>query len=312
MAWRQQAAALGASAYRLSLTDGLRPLGTARPTRFGPGMASMETVASIEVMAGEGATDYSARQIEALMPELRALNAKGFDVSFTPLDPAYHYLVVQGLRPQRLDGLRADGYVPALVQRSGEADVQAVLKVPRESDREDEQSLLDAVSLEVTQRWGKRGSEDADQGLPMAGFIRHGHPEKAKKSALTVILEALGALCMKTLARLRSLRLASDQEAEKVALTQEGILKKGQLAAKFMSAMDAQLYRRHAARSSGVDPDQMDLAVAKNMLKEGYRPVQVTAALRTSPGLAERYPNVDLYVKEKVKNAQKALNVAPP
>lgn len=130
MAWRQQAAALGASAYRLSLSDGLRPLGTARPTRFGPGMASVE---SVEVMAGEGATDYSARQIEGLMPELRALNAKGFDVSFTPLDPAYHYLVVQGLRPQRLDQLRADGYVPALVQRSGEADLRAVLKVPRES-----------------------------------------------------------------------------------------------------------------------------------------------------------------------------------
>lgn len=301
MAWRQQAGALGASAYRLSLTDGLRPLGTARPTRFGPGMAS------IEVMAGEGATDYSARQIEALMPELRALNAKGFDVSFTPLDPAYHYLVVQGLGPQRLDRLRADGYVPALVQQSGEADVQAVLKVPRESDRDDEQSLLDAVSLEVNQRWGQRGPEDVERGLPMAGFIRHGHPEKAKKSALTVILEALGALCMKTLARLRSLRRASDQEAEKVALTQQSALKTGQSAAKFLSGMDAQLYRRHAAQSSGADPEQMDLAVAKSMLKEGHRPVQVTAALRTSPGLAERYPDVELYVKEAVKNARKAL-----
>lgn len=304
MAWRQQAAALGASAYRLSLSDGLCPLGTPRPTRFGPGMAS---VASIEVMAGEGANDYSAGQIEALMPELRALNAKGFDVSFTPLDPVYHYLVVQGLGPQRLDRLRADGYVPALVQRSGEADLQAVLKVPRESDRDDEQSLADAVSLEVTQRWGQRRSEDVDQGLPMAGFIRHGHPEKAKKSALTVILEALGALCMKTLARLRSLRLASDQEAEKVALTQQGALKKGQSAAKFLSGMDAQLYSRHAAQSSGADPDQMDLAVAKSMLKEGHPAVQVTAVLRTSPGLAERYPDGELYVKEAVKNARNAL-----
>ncbi|WP_156955543.1 hypothetical protein [Polaromonas glacialis] len=106
------------------------------------------------------------------------------------------------------------------------------------------------------------------QGLPLAGFTRYG---PAKKSTLTVLLEALGALgvlCMKTLVRLRSLRLASDQDAEKVALTRQSALKTGQSAAKFMHDIDAKVYRRHAAQFIGLIPDQVDLEVAKKMLME--------------------------------------------
>ena len=297
-AWQQQAAALGAPVYRLTLKDGLRPLGKERTA---PRIGLRK--------AGEPAPGYSARQIEALIPKLREFNGKGFDVYLTPVDPVHHYVVVQGLTPQRLDGLRADGYVPALVQQSGKADLQAVLKAPRESDRDDASSIAEAVSLELNQHWGGQASVDAGQGLPMAGFTRHG---PTKKSALTVILEALGALCMKTLARLRSLRLTSDQDAEKVALTQQSELKKGQSAAKFMLEMDAKVYRRHAAQSSGANQDQIDLEVAKKMLKERQSPGQVKAALRTSPNLAGRHADVELYVKEAVKNVRKALDASAP
>lgn len=299
-AWRQQAAALGAPVYRLTLTDGLRPLEKARPVHFGQGMAD------------EGAKNYSAGQIEDLIPELRVLNVKGFDVSFTPLDPAHHYLVAQGLTPQRLDGLRADGYVPALVQQSGEADLWAVLKAPRESARDDEQSLLDAVSLELNQRWGQQRSKDGGQDLPMAGFIRHVDHAPAKKSALTVILEALGAFCEKTLARFKALRRVSDEQAEKAALRRQGELKRGQAAAKFITETEAKVYRRHAAQSRGQTPDQVDLAVAKEMLRKRQTPGQVKAALRTSPALAKRHPDVERYVKEVAKNARKALDAPAP
>ena len=297
-AWRQQAAALGAPVYRLILRDGLRPLGKARTA---PRIGLRK--------AGEPAPGYSAGQIEALIPKLRSFNVKGFDVYLTPLDPAHHYLVVQGLTPQRLDGLRADGYMPALVQQSGEDDLRVVLIAPRESERDDAPNLAQAVSLELNQRWGHQASEDAGQNLHMAGFTRHG---PVKKSALTVILEALGALWMKTLARLKSLRLASDQEAEKVALAQQSALMAAQSAAKFMRDMVAQVYHRHAAQFIGAIPDQVDMEVAKKMLKERQSLGQVKAALRTSPGLAGRHLDAEQYVKEAVKNARQALDASAP
>lgn len=280
------------------MRDGLRPLGKERTA---PRIGLRK--------AGELAPGYGAGQIEALIPRLREFNGKGFDVYLTALDPAHHYLVVQGLTPARLEGLRADGFVPALVQQSGEDDLRAVLKVTRESDRDDAPNLAQAVSLELDQRWGGQALGDAGQDLPMAGFTRHG---PAKKNALTVILEALGALCMKTLTRLKSLRLASDQDAEKVALAQQSALKTGQSAAKFISDVEGQVYRRHAAQFIGSSPDQVDLEVAKKMLKERQSPGQVKAALRTSPGLTGRHPDADRYVKEAVKNARKALDASAP
>lgn len=297
-AWRQQAAALGSPVYRLILKDGLRPLGKERTA---PRIGLRK--------AGEPAPGYSADQVEALIPKLREFSGKGFDVYLAPVDPAHHYLVVQGLTPDRLDSLRADGYMPALVQQSGEDDLRAVLKTPRESDRDDAPNLAEAVSLELNQRWGGQASEDAGEDLPMAGFTRHG---LSKKSTLTVLLEALGALCMKTLARLKSLRLASDQDAEKLALAQQSTLKTGQSASKFMSDMNAKMYRRHAAQFIGASPDQVDLELAKKMLKDRQSPGQVKAALRTSPGLASRHPDAERYVKEVVRNARQALGASAP
>ncbi|WP_156955528.1 hypothetical protein [Polaromonas glacialis] len=45
---------------------------------------------------------------------------------------------------------------------------------------------------------------------------------------------------------------------------------------------------------------------------EGQSPSQVKAALRTSPGLAERHPDAEQYVKEAVKNADQALDASAP
>ena len=132
----------------------------------------------------------------------------------------------------------------------------------------------------------------------MVGFTRHGH---AKKSALSVILEALEALCMKTLARLRLLRLASDEEAEQMVLTQQSVLKTAQSAAKFMSDLDVQVYRRHGAPFIAASPDEVDLEVAQKMLKVQQSPSQTMAALRGLSDLAKRHSNVERYVKETVK-----------
>ena len=301
-AWRVQAAALGAPAYRLTVQDGMRLQGKERTARIGQGRA------------GEPAPEYSAAQIEALIPELRVCNKDGFDVYVTPVDGAHHYLVVQGMTPQRLDGLRAEGYVPALVQQSGEDDLQAVLKAPREIGREDEQRLADAVSLELNERFQTTppvGAE-AHHALPMAGFTRH---RPKKKGALTVILEALGALCRRTLAHLQSLRFKADERKTNQAKEEaerQAVQASARRAARVAREPDARAYRLYAAPFAGASPDQVDLEVAKNMLKAHLSHGEVVAALCTSPGVADRHPDAERHVKEIVNKARKALNLPAP
>ena len=48
------------------------------------------------------------------------------------------------------------------------------------------------------------------------------------------------------------------------------------------------------------------------MLKERQSPGQVTAVLRTSPGLKGGHADADRYVKEVVKNACKARDTLAP
>jgi len=303
-AWQQQAAALGAPAYRLTLKDGLRPLGKERTA---PRIGLRKT--------GEPAPGYNARQVEKLIPKLQAFNLKGFDVYLTPVDAAHHYMVVQGMTPARLAGLRADGYVPALVQQSGQDDVQAVLKVSRESAREDEQRLADAVTAELNARLGGPLVTDAEAGqaLPMAGFSQHG---PTKKGMLTVILEALGALCRRTLAHLQSARFKADEKKAREArqeAQQQVVKERARQAAKAASEPDVRTFQRYAASFNGANPDEVDLEVAKSMLKEGRKPGQVAAALRTSPGLAGRYlEDAELHVQEIVSKARKTLNLLAP
>ena len=295
-AWRVQSMALGAPTYRLTLKDGLRPLGRERVDTLGQGKN------------GQPATSYSADQVESLIPALRLSNQSGFDIYLTPLDPAHHHLVVNGLKPAGLMALRAEGYMPALVQKSSENDLQVVMKVARDAEQKNEQGLVDAVELEFNQRFGNKSTSDAGPVLPMAGFTQHQTP--AKKSMLTVVLDSLGQMCRKTWTRLVALRKQSDQDIAADATAQKRELEKGLRAARlFQFEMDAQTYRHYAAETQGKSPDQIDAAVAGDMLKEDYSSDQVVAVLRTSPNLAGRHVDIDLYVNDLVQRAQGAWEI---
>ena len=312
-AWREQAAALGAPAYRVMLREGLRPLGLERAAPF------------LGDVLDEPEQLLSAQEVEALIPALRAASNCGFDVDLTPVDAAHHFLVVQGLRLETLAQARAEGYAPALLQQTGECELQVVLKVPRESGRDDEESLLDALSLELNTRWASQDSPVSagahtgrDRALAMAGFARHG-PENGEKSAkkgtLTVILEALGQFCRKTLKRLAALRHQADHDAAQVQArerAQQWAREKKQEVARLLREEGARVYRLHAAESGSESPDQVDLDVGKSMLKARHLPAEVRATLHASPGLAVRHLDVKTYVEDVVKKAQKALKAAAP
>ena len=297
-AWRVQAAALGAPAYQLTLKDRLWPLGQERIDPIGQGKK------------GQPAPSYSADQIESLIPTLRLSNQRGFDVYLTPLDPMHHHLVVNGLTPARSEALRAQGYTPTLVQKSNKSTLQAVMKIPREAGRRDEQGLADAVEVELNQQFGGKAASDvAPQALPMAGFTHH--QGAAKKSVLTVILDSLGQLCQKTWNRLVALRKETDQKMEEVATAQRMAKEKGLRAAELVQfEINVQAYRRYAVEADEAQSqDQVDAMVAGGMLKEDYSFDQVMAVLRASPDLASRHVDTGAYVSAVVQRVQEALTV---
>lgn len=294
-AWRVQAAALGAPAYQLTLKDGLRPLGQERIDPIGQGQN------------GQPAPTYSADQVESLIPALRLSNQRGFDVYLTPLDPAHHHLVVNGLKPARLMMLHAEGYTPALVQKSTGKNLQIVMKVPREAGRPDEQLLADAVELELNQRFGGKTSLDTGPALLMAGFARQA-PEN--KGVLTAILDSLGKICRKTWDQLMALRKKADQKIADEATTQKMALENGLRAARLVQfEIDGQTYRRYAAEVQEQSQDQIDAVVAGDMFKEDYSFDQVMAVLRVSPDLASRHVDTGAYVSAVVQRVQEALTV---
>nr|WP_181374838.1 hypothetical protein [Polaromonas sp. H6N] len=51
-------------------------------------------------------------------------------------------------------------------------------------------------------------------------------------------------------------------------------------------------------QSGSESPDQVDLDVAKSMLKARHLPADVRAALHASPRLAVRYLDVEIYLED--------------
>lgn len=290
-AWRVQAKALDASAYRLILKDRRCPLGHERIDPIGQGQH------------GQAAPTYLADQIEALIPALRLSNQRGFDVYLRPIDLETHYLLVHGITPERLVALQVQGYTPALVQGSGDDERQAVIKVPRSVGRKDEQDLANTIEADINRSFGGGGHlAVGSKALPMAGFTRH---EPKKKGVVTVVLEALGQLCRKTFDRIATLRRKLDQAKEDELRARQMDLERALLAKKLVQfELDAQMYRRYAKNAQSQSQDQLDDAVALAMLNDGYPADQVLAALRTSSQLESRHPDADLYLHDLMQRAQ--------
>ena len=94
-AWRRQHAALDAPAYRItpkSRRDGLQSF------NLGKGRAE-----------DKSERFYDADEVEELLPYLSRQNARGYDIYITPIDPAHHLLVVDDMRGDALQRLRAAG-----------------------------------------------------------------------------------------------------------------------------------------------------------------------------------------------------------
>ncbi|GAK34375.1 hypothetical protein JCM17846_33550 [Iodidimonas nitroreducens] len=189
-AWRQQHAALNAPVYRITLRSQRTDLENFNHGK-GKGPNGCEQF-------------YPAADVEKLLPDLSRQNARGYDIYVTPIDPAHHYIVVGGLNGDDLDQLRADGYVPSLVQGSGVGNCQAILKLPKK-DGPDEQAAANKLVVELNHQFGNPDYTAITSRFRLAGFSNR---KPGRDNVFTRILEALGEICQRAAARLNAIREA--------------------------------------------------------------------------------------------------------
>ena len=177
LSWQRQSTALGAPEYRLTLKS------------------RKDDLASFSLGKGKGPDGserfYTPDSVADLIPYLSRQNLLGRDIYITPIDKAHHYLVIDDATPDGIAEMRADGFVPALVQESSAGNVQAILKIPRRNEP-GEQKAANQLVVALNKKWGDDAFSGVIHPFRMAGFA---NKKPGRDNAFTRILDAAGTIC---------------------------------------------------------------------------------------------------------------------
>lgn len=306
-AWKQQADALDAPAYRITLTSR-----TDKPS-FNLGKQK----------APDGGEQFYTRdRVNELIPYLSRQNARGYDVYVTPIDPDHHYLVVDDMTAETRAALEREGYRPGLVQESSADNQQAVIKVPRDAEAgKAEQSRANELVQQLNRAHGDPKFSGVVHPFRMAGFSNK-KPEK--HNAFTRIVEAAGGICRRATEALQAIRerhAEAAQERERSARV-EAIQHEDPEAPALPPVADAdgsttaKAMRREMRRVQGLvrqqgwteDWSRIDYRACVSLLKGGHSVDAVRVALSdVSPDLAQRHHDAADYASRTVTAAQQEV-----
>lgn len=306
-AWAKQAAALDAEQYRITLM----------PRR--EGLAPRNYNNEGHKKAGEPEKFWTAAEVAEKIPQLARQNARGYDVYVTPIDSRRHYLVIDDMTSATLADARRV-IEPALVQESSRDNYQAVVIVPKDASRPDEQSLANGVVHALNQKWGDPRFNGVIHPFRMAGFSNQ---KPGRDLAFTRIVETRpGHPCPKAKQVLEASRSRADAQKEQEAAQRATKERERRLAA-IVSVPDGsatggpegapahafrQAWNRHRglaeAKGWQVDSSKVDYRACKDMLAAGWSPAEVRGALvDCSPSLADRHSAADDYARRTVDSA---------
>lgn len=291
-AWAQQHGALQAPEYRLTL------------------MSRVEGLGSFNVGKGRG-TDgaekfYAPDEVRDLIPYLSAQNARGRDIYLTPIDPDHHYMVVDDTTETSLGDLIAAGYRPALVQESSADNRQAVLKVPKNRDR-DEQKAANEVVVNLNRRFGDPAFSGVIHPFRMAGFS---NKKPGRKNAFTRIADAVGGICARAMEQLDAIRTRIiGEKADTPNLPDAPRPRVAELPAASSAAEAAYDRARQLAEGLAAhmnwqrDESRLDYRAAQTMAEDGWSRDEIAAAILTrSPNLGDRHRNPVDYAARTAEN----------
>ena len=291
-AWDQQHGALQAPEYRLTL------------------MSRVEGLSSFNVGKGRGPEGsekfYTPDEVRALIPYLSSQNARGRDIYLTPIDPEHHFMVVDDTTETSLGDLIASGYRPALVQESSAGNRQAVLKVPKKRDK-DEQKAANEVVVDLNRRFGDLNFSGVIHPFRLAGFS---NKKPGRNNAFTRIVEAVGGICTRAMEQLDAIRVRI--VGERTATPNLPDAQRPRVADLPVASNASEVaFDRARQQAEGLaahmgwqrDESRLDYRAAQTMAEDGWSRDEIAAAILTrSPNLGERHRKPVDYAARTAEN----------
>lgn len=249
---------------------------------------------------------YTPDEVRNLIPYLSAQNTRGRNIYLSPIDPAYHYMVVDDMTETSLGDLIAAGYRPALVQESSAGNRQAVLKVPKERGR-DEQKAANEVVVNLNRRFGDIKFSGVVHPFRMAGFS---NKKPGRNDAFTRIIEAVGGICTRAMEQLAEIRARIIGEKMDAPNLPDAPRRRVEDLPAASSASEA-AFDRARQQAEGLaahmgwqrDESRLDYRAAQTMAEDGWSRDEIAAAILTrSPNLGDRHRKPVDYAARTAEN----------
>lgn len=296
-AWETQSAALAAPEYRLTLTARRDHLSTFNLGK-NKGEAGAERL-------------YTPDSVRDLIPYLSRQNLLGYDIYVTPIDRRQHFILIDDTTPEKVADMRARGFAPALVQQSSEGNVQAVLRLPRQDEKQ-EQKAANLLMGMLNREWGDPKISGVVHPFRMAGFS---NKKPGKADVFTRVLDAAGVICGKATDMLeqarQKLRTAMQRPVKQAVEPEVVRTPMPRIAPSEGTAPESRfdaLRRREVgfARMKGwaLNDSALDFRAAKAMAKEGWTADEIAEAIvARSPNIFDRHRDADGYATRTAENA---------
>lgn len=299
-AWSKQHEALNSPHYRLTLVS--RVDGRRISLGKGNGVDGAEK-------------KYNADEVKDFIPLLRSYNARGFDIYITPLDPYYHYGVIDDVKEESRK-IVTDEYKPCLVQKSSDDNYQAIIKFRKEPS-ENEQSMANTAVLDINTKYGDKKFSGVVHPFRMAGFS---NKKTGRENAFTVIVENFKGYVSEVLNsamdKLRHFYNAPYVNTTPPIVSSSGPVfgtpknykaifgnDVGVISESVFTRTYKQIVGLTESKGWSADDSRIDFRVAVQLLKK-YNADDVEKALKNfSPDISQRHKNVDQYVSMTVANA---------
>ncbi|MBY7869460.1 relaxase/mobilization nuclease domain-containing protein [Vibrio fluvialis] len=306
--WQQQAEALQADKYRITLIGRQGQ----KPWVLGKQKDGTEKF-------------YSVEEVKNNIPLLSKKNAEGRDIYITPITLDYHYIVVDDLTPETHKEMLANGYSPNLVQESSRDNYQAIFRVPKSTDEKDRE-IANKVVVGLNKRYGDENFTGVSHPFRMAGFS---NKKPTKNNFFTRLISSSANACQRVITLLKqeldkvikereeakqAYQDAKVQQPKQISLEEERLRKIASVDSTTKTA-DA-VFMRHwnkwhgLAKSKGwsIDYSRIDFAATSDMIKGGYNDEEILIAIvNSSPSVVDRKNDVQDYTRRTLEKAKYKL-----
>ena len=310
--WVRQHSALQAPSYRVTVR--------------GRGAEDGKTINLCKRKDGTEAT-WTADEVKAQIPSLEYWNVKGYDVYITPMDEAYHHILIDDLTAKGVEYIKSMGYSPCLVQVSSADNYQMILRVPKAEVSPEEQSaaniLLQRLNSLPDGCGGDRAISAPRHPFRMTGFCN----KKPSRGNVQTKIELIkpDTVCDKATLELQVIREeraitrakdATKQRRTAIETIRDRTIQRpdGETDAdkdfRFRWSKFHGLAKKNVREGiwQNVDDSAIDYRVCKEMMQAGYSEEDTALALqRCSPGLFDRHRNPDDYVRRTIAAAMQAI-----